>query len=166
MRLSAIIPERKNSIGWRGQIWSKSLTMISERPFFGHGINTFMRIFPAYYPPGKAGPTYAHNCYLQVAAETGIVGLFFFLFILFEIFKTSLKTLMSQKLTDKNVTILGFGILAGLLAFLFHSFTDTNLYSLQLSAYFWTMAGLLFSLNNLFNISAFHDISEHKNQDG
>jgi len=29
-------------------VWKDSLTMVRERPFFGHGINTFMMLFPAY----------------------------------------------------------------------------------------------------------------------
>ena len=39
----------------------------------------------------------------------------------------------------------------GALAFLVHSFFDTHFYSLQLSALFWFMVGVLVAMDNMLN---------------
>ncbi|MBL7198377.1 MAG: hypothetical protein ISS47_09810 [Candidatus Omnitrophica bacterium] len=80
--------------------------------------------------------TYAHNCYLQMLAEIGIIGLASFLWIIGRLFKSSIRSF------KKSRDLLLLGLLAGIIAFLVHSFFDTNLYSLQLSVLFWAMLGL------------------------
>ncbi len=130
---------------WRTQLWLDSLKMILIRPCFGYGPNTFMTTFsefgrllrgPAYYTP-----TYAHNCYIQLAAEVGFLGLLAFGTILGALFTNSLKFIRGKVPLDKFQT-LSAAVLSGLLAFLLHSFVDTNFFSLQLVALFWIMAAL------------------------
>ncbi|MCK5083768.1 MAG: O-antigen ligase family protein, partial [Candidatus Omnitrophica bacterium] len=62
---------RCQTINWRLNLWSECIDMIKDKLLFGHGINTFMIIFQAYRQNSFMGPTYAHNCYIQLAAETG-----------------------------------------------------------------------------------------------
>ena len=139
---------RHETAQWRMSIWRDGLRMIGDRPLFGHGINTFMQVFDAYRrDPG--GMTYAHNCYIQVAAETGIVGLVSFLWILVDIFGKSLGKIAVYWTKNEDSVVLSLGLLSGVFAFLVHSFFDTNFYSLQLSAYFWFMVAVLMVLNYL-----------------
>ena len=84
--------------------------------------------------------SYAHNCFLQMAADTGVIGLGGFLYLLFVFFKSSISR--AVKLKDKFYKVFVLGLLAGILAFLMHSFFDTNLYSLPLAALFWFALGL------------------------
>lgn len=121
--------------------------MIMERPFFGHGINTYMRIFQEYSREAKWSPTYAHNCFLQLIAETGILGLMSFLYIFVELFRNVLRQIEDQKIQGELRLIL-IGLLSGMVAFLIQSFFDTTLYSLQLSIYFWYMVGILMTANS------------------
>src|SRR6185312_7777369 len=58
--------ERHDSAKWRVDIWQESIGMIEDRPLFGHGINTYMKLFQQ-YRTDKTQPTYAHNCYIQMA---------------------------------------------------------------------------------------------------
>jgi putative inorganic carbon (HCO3(-)) transporter len=139
---------RHETAQWRLGIWRDSLKIIEDRPLFGHGINTFMQVFDAYRrDPGA--PTYAHNCYIQVAAETGIVGLAAFLWILVDIFRKSLNRITVYWTKKENFVVLSLGLLAGVSAFLVHSFFDTDFYSLQLSVYFWFMVAVLMVFNHL-----------------
>lgn len=134
---------RFSTILWRSDIWRDSIPMIKDNPLFGHGINTYMRLFEAYRTDtGGANPTYAHNCYIQLAVETGIVGLFAFLWIIVEFFRKSIIYLDRYWTTNYNLTMLAMGLLSGIFAFLVHSFFDTHFYSLQLSVYLWFMIGL------------------------
>ncbi len=140
---SSDLLERFSTILWRVDIWRDSIPMIRDNLLFGHGINTYMRLFEAYRTDiGGANPTYAHNCYIQLAVETGIVGLSAFLWTIVELFRKSIICLDRYWANNYNFTILAMGLLAGIFAFLVHSFFDTHLYSLQLSVYLWFMIGL------------------------
>lgn len=127
----------------RVEIWKDVLSLIKDRPFFGYGINTFMKFFFLKY--FNRGVTYAHNCYLQMAAEMGVIGLLCFLWIIGRLFKSGLRLLRHftpRNDDDRQLKFLLTGLLCGLLAFLLHSFVDTHLYSLQLNALFWYTMGL------------------------
>ncbi len=145
-RVKLFSPERVDSLSWRWQAWQSVLLMIQERPFFGHGINTFMRLFEFYRPQTSYDPTYAHNCFLQLTAETGVLGLVSFVFVIARFFSVSASTISLA--VRHKIGYFYFGILAGLTAFLVHSFVDTNLYSLQLSILFWYTVGVLMALNS------------------
>ena len=92
---SADLLARFNTILWRAGIWRDSIPMIKDNLLFGHGINTYMQLFEAYRTDSTmANPTYAHNCYIQLAVETGIAGLSAFLWIIAELFRKSIICLM------------------------------------------------------------------------
>jgi len=140
---------RNQTIQWRLDIWQDSIKMIKDRPFFGHGINTFMQLFQSYRKVFLTNPTYAHNCYIQLAAETGIFGLFSFLWIIGSLFRESFKKMAFFATEDSQSMILTSGLLSGIFAFLIHSFFDTHFYSLQLSVYLWFMIGVLVAVYNV-----------------
>lgn len=140
---------RLHTVQWRMDIWRQSISMIRDAPWFGHGINTFMRLFEAYRRDIGGEPTYAHNCFIQLSVETGIMGLFGFLWIMVELFRKTIICLDRHWANDQALTWLSAGLLSGMMAFLTHSFFDTNFYSLQLSTGFWVMAGLLTAIHNL-----------------
>ena len=141
------------TVAWRSHLWEDSLRMIRDRPNFGYGPNTFMPIFfdfgRAIRGGGYYAPTYAHNCFIQLAAEMGILGLGSFLWIIGLLFQKVIVQLRNLKAGDYHLKILSAGMLGGTLAFLGHSFVDTNLFSLQLSALFWVMVGLQVAVYNL-----------------
>lgn len=61
----------------RTQVWQDTLQAIEERPAFGHGPGSYRWIYAKYnevYRTNKSFPRYAHNEYLQMAAEYGLVG--------------------------------------------------------------------------------------------
>lgn len=134
------------AVGWRSDLWEDSLRMVLDRPNFGYGPNTFM---PTFFDFGRvirgvnhySMPTYAHNCFIQLAAEMGLWGLGSFVWILGSLFQKVIGQL-SREAGDYNLKLFSAGMLGGTVAFLGHSFVDTNLFSLQLSALFWLMIGL------------------------
>ncbi len=148
---------RSNTVYWRLDVWKDSLAMIKDRPIFGHGTNTFMQLLQEYRSYNYS-PTYAHNCYIQVMAETGVIGLICFLWILSSLFKNSMKQIFQSTPTNRNLKILATGLLAGFLSFLIHSFSDTNFYSLQLSSFFWVMVGVQSVICSMLNKKNICDI--------
>jgi len=112
--------------------------MIKENPFLGKGLGTFMDYFPQY--AGISDAYYAHNCYLQIWAESGIFSLLSFLGFSGGLLLKGIKAFKKSQ----DFTLLG--LICGIFGFLVHSFFDVQLYSLQLAVLFWVMAGLNISL--------------------
>ncbi|HOW58878.1 MAG TPA: O-antigen ligase family protein [Candidatus Omnitrophota bacterium] len=84
---------------------------------------------------------YAHNGYLQLAAEIGLPGIFCFLLFLVLYFRKTLTNI--KKLGSDPEAYLQLGMLTGLLAFLIYASADTGLQSPQPLMGFWYMAGVL-----------------------
>lgn len=128
----------------RWAMWQAALGMIADRPLLGHGVNTFMSNYLDYWVGGERMPRYAHNCYLQVAAETGLIGLSFFLALLGTFFFRLRSRI--QKI-EPNARLIALGMAAGLLAFVTQAGIDTNFYAMRQAALFWTVAGLAIGLS-------------------
>jgi len=144
------------SLGWRLAIWKDSLQMIKDRPFFGHGINSYMKLFQEYRRRrgGEGGgvysPTYAHNSYLQLAAETGLAGLSAFALILGTLMCRATKAY--RKFVKGHLPREGglfLGLMGGCVAYFTQSIFDVDFYSLQLVALIWYMIGVLISMQKL-----------------
>lgn len=134
-RIKSIPQINKGSNFERIRLWEEALNIIKDYPLFGCGPNTYSIVARNYKIAGGGG-IYPHNSFLQMSAETGLIGLFAFLFVLFVFFKISLSYL------NKNKNPLILGLASGILAFLVQSFFDTNLYALQLVVLFWFFLGL------------------------
>jgi len=61
----------------RIEIYRANLDIVHERPIFGVGFGRYQRAAPPYYVahPEADRHSHAHNDYLQIAAEAGLVGL-------------------------------------------------------------------------------------------
>ena len=118
----------------RSKIWGMGFQLIRENPLLGKGLGTFMDYCGQRLLTVSAN--YAHNCYLQIWAESGIFSLVFFLLFVVTIFWKGIAAFKKQE----NALLLG--LLCGLFAFLIHSFFDTQLYSVSQSFLFWSMLGV------------------------
>ncbi len=56
-------------------VWSASFTAFRDFPLFGAGLGTFQHIFPMYKPDGiTMFYQHAHNDYIEILLELGIIG--------------------------------------------------------------------------------------------
>ncbi|MFH1877533.1 MAG: O-antigen ligase family protein [Candidatus Omnitrophota bacterium] len=115
--------------------WTIAMNIFRDYPVFGSGVGLFMDKYAEYTVLG--GYHYAHNCYIQILAETGLAGLVTFLWFLSEIIVKAFRGLL------KNAGMIGIGLFSGFMSFLIYAFFDTQLYSLKLSLLFWTLAAFL-----------------------
>ncbi len=137
-------PMQDIGVADRLYMWKAAMRMIQDRPLFGHGLNTFMSNYLSYWVGGERQPRYAHNCYLQMAAETGLVGLFFFVGLLVLLF---VHLIRAARRLQGNRRLILLGFVGGLFAFALQAGVDTNFYSLRQAALFWTLAGLAVGLS-------------------
>jgi hypothetical protein len=75
-----------------------------------------------------------------MAADTGVVGLAGFTWLMITYFISVIKSLKNIRDPFFGPILLGMSI--GIFAFLIHSSFDTNLYSLNLATLFWTSIGI------------------------
>jgi O-antigen ligase len=127
----------------RHLLWDGVWLMIAEHPFVGKGVGTFMAFFQDYIQ--GHGPTYAHNCYLQMWAEIGVFGLLSFLAFLYTVLRGGFVALFRSAGGETGMVLAG--LIGGVAAFLTQSALDTNLYSLQPSAMFWLFLGMIAALS-------------------
>ncbi|MBM3251219.1 MAG: hypothetical protein FJZ11_00355 [Candidatus Omnitrophica bacterium] len=122
-------------------IWEAAWKMFMSRPWLGLGLGTFMFNFDKFviknYP---YGPSYAHNCYLQMGSEIGIIGLVSFLSILGLFFYRGIKKLNHGQKTFFWYVLMGS--LAAILGYSVHMGVDTFLYSVDLGLLFWLILGM------------------------
>lgn len=131
----------------RWVMWQAAVGMIRDRPILGQGLNTFMANYLDYWVGGERMPRYAHNCYLQVVAETGLAGLAAFSALLALWWRRCLRTVRAVGAMDAPAAAWLAGLMAGLSAFLVQAGLDTNFYSLRQAAIFWTLAGLALGMS-------------------
>ncbi|HTY45758.1 MAG TPA: O-antigen ligase family protein, partial [Patescibacteria group bacterium] len=113
-----------------------AIKMIQENPFLGKGVGTFMSNFLAHSNIGTSEPFYAHNCFLQIWAETGIFSLLSFLAF------AGLIVYQTISAFKKSSEFLCLGLACAIVGYLVNSFFEVSLYSLQLAFLFWLFMGL------------------------
>lgn len=136
------ISKRRFSAAGRTNFWNAATEVIKAKPVFGIGLNAYSKYFREHQL--KYGG-YPHNCYLQMAAETGLLGLGAFLFLAGSFFW---RILQSVPQVDTAEALIFLGGAAGTLAFLVQSFFDTTLYNIQLAPVPWLMWGFLMVLRS------------------
>jgi putative inorganic carbon (hco3(-)) transporter len=126
-----------------------AINMIKAHPLIGVGINTFDINYGQYH---EASDTFtrwtAHQAYLQIAAELGIIGLLVFLVVLFTLLKQSWQGFRAA--TNRPViqnAILGLS--AGMISFLLIAFFESNFWQPRQTNFFWLWAGLLYGTAEL-----------------
>ncbi|MGI9055568.1 MAG: O-antigen ligase family protein [Pyrinomonadaceae bacterium] len=130
-----------NVTSGRTEIWNVSLQIIKNYLPFGAGIGAYS---VAYTPfdtfNGLMRVEQAHNDYLQVLTDAGMVGLIIGAAFLFLLFRTGLKNVKTKNTFRRGVAV---GALAGCFAVLVHSFFDFVLHTTAVSVLFLTLMALV-----------------------
>ncbi len=119
----------------RVYMWQAGVDMVLDKPIFGHGPGMIMSVYPAYRWPGAPNPRtpHLHDNALQIAAERGLPGLGFWLWLLAIVLATALREARRGREPDWSVRA-ALGALIGLLiAGLFeYNFGDSEVLMLML----------------------------------
>ncbi len=118
-----------------------SLRMWRDHLVLGVGLGNFETAYPAYQSlPTDLWIDYAHDDYLEAAAETGLVGTVLILSALALFFRLAFRDLRHRLRFEDGWIRLGAAI--GCCGLLLHSFFDFNLHIPANAAWFATLAGL------------------------
>ncbi|MCH8028479.1 MAG: O-antigen ligase family protein [Candidatus Dadabacteria bacterium] len=128
----------------RTLVWKDMLSIIKDFPLFGTGFGNFSYIYPLYKKAMEKAVVYkyAHNDYLQLIVETGLLGFFSIITALALFLFSSLRFLkqLCQR-EDYFRFFLSLGALSGIVALLTHSLADFNLHIPANALYFAFLIG-------------------------
>ncbi|NOX98082.1 MAG: tetratricopeptide repeat protein [Nitrospirae bacterium] len=157
----------------RVEYWKGGLAMLKDYFLFGSGLGTFGSLYAKYKLVGAEETQLAHNNYLQIWIETGILGIISFLWLWGAFLKAGWRTVK-----DKLISVPGFqrssqeeeilaplsstpiplrarvdtgnlqksmvvGLYIGVVAFLIHSLVDFDLYVQGIATYIWLFMGMV-----------------------
>lgn len=140
-RFSSIGNMADSSTSYRVSIWKGAIDMIKDywyRPI-GQGTTAFNSIYPLYSYSG-VGAQHAHNLFLQLLIETGIIGIVSFVSILYKFFQNILCGLRKAKDTFYKYCFMGFA--SGMIGFLLQSIFDNTWYNNKVILIFWIFIAL------------------------
>src|SRR3989344_821515 len=143
-RGAAVFAEQESFVD-RARFASVSRETIRTDPFFGVGLRNFIARMDEFNTGERLRPEQhqpVHNIYLLIAAETGLLGLAAFLFLLFNIAKSGIVRFWRTKAdANRGETFILLVIFSG---FLFLGLFDHYFISLHPTAMlFWIVAGLV-----------------------
>ena len=132
----------------RVYLYRNTLAMIKDHPFAGVGFGNFRYAYPRYRDRAEWALSglntrvdEAHNDYLQVFSEVGIVGFVVFLWILFLLGRMAWKGLQGEAGTRRFS--IAQACVMGILATLVQCLFDFNLQNPASGMMFWSVVGFL-----------------------
>ena len=131
----------------RFRTWSDTLQIIKFFWLTGAGFGTFVDVFPVFKTiPNALIYDHAHNDYLELITDGGIIGLtlagWFVLAILVHGWD------MIQRRRDNFSVLVGIGAFVGICSMLFYALSDFNMHNGADGLYFFFLCGLLVSCGN------------------
>ncbi len=111
----------------RWRFWQNTFHIIRDYPLFGSGLGTFTQVFPLYRSFHIRGlVTHAENDFLQLASETGLLGLGLLLLLFLYLFFQAIHRLrpLSYRMAERYI---GMGGMIGILSLMFHSLVERNI---------------------------------------
>jgi O-antigen ligase len=140
-------PQAETFFTSRGWIWRDTLAIISANPISGVGLGAYETAYPNYSTADGAaalGVSYtvdrAHNDYLQVLADGGLIGGGIVFWFIISVFRAVFRGLKSRD-PLRQAFALGGG--AGIFGLLVHSCFDFNLQLPSNALLFLLLAGLV-----------------------
>jgi O-antigen ligase len=122
-----ILSKQQAALEGRAPIWRDTLHLIADYPLFGCGLGNYQTAFLKYQSSVvDVVFTYAHNDYLQIAAELGVIGFLIAAILLAPIFAGTFRA--SFIAPDRTSRFLGLGCAGAITAMCLHSFADFNMY--------------------------------------
>ena len=153
----------------RVRLWEDTVRMIWDKPLLGVGLGNFAFNIPQYMSreslvvkqrreqqTGQDLMAFsAHNEYLEIWAETGILGMAVLGVLLYQLLRAVYH--LVKRYIRGEAPLLVVGLVAAVLATLTHSFFSTNLQQPVSATHFWIVVGMIWSLK--LNVEGRHTVA-------
>lgn len=124
-----------STFAFRLTVWQLALDVLRDFPFTGVGMTQFNPVAERLYPyPPMASPG-AHNLYLQIAVDLGLIALFAFLWL----FGGTLWQGWQKWQQDKHSDWLLLGCLLGLTLLALHGLVDATMWGTRIAIAPWLL---------------------------
>lgn len=140
-RFTSIGNMADTSTSYRVSIWLGTLAMLRDFGFSGVGFGSmaFNSVYPNYALHGIYAQ-HAHNLFLQILCDSGIVGLLVFLGLIVSFYRMMLTAIRHER--DSRARMLQIGGVSAVTGFLIQSMTDYTFYNYRVMMLFFGMLGL------------------------
>jgi len=161
-RIGSIVNPKANS--GRSFIWQANLDMARERPLLGWGYGNYKQFRTSYYQryPGADRKSHAHNNFLQMWVETGLLGLSTFLSLFWMMLRRGWQ--VYRRLSREPEKSLALGGFLGIIGFLIGGMTQYNFGDGEVVIVLWATVGLVLRMSRWVEegkiVSAYHPHEE------
>ncbi|MBI4782056.1 MAG: putative bicarbonate transporter, IctB family [Oscillatoriophycideae cyanobacterium NC_groundwater_1537_Pr4_S-0.65um_50_18] len=144
--MSMFAGREDSSNNFRINVWMAVIEMIRDRPILGigPGNDAFNKVYPRYQQAGYTALS-AYSIPLEIAVETGLVGLTCFLWILLVAFNQGWVQVHKLRQVANREAFWLIAAFATMMGMLFHGLVDTVWYRPQVSTLWWLMLALVAS---------------------
>jgi O-antigen ligase len=134
----------------RLEIWQGTLQIILHHPFLGVGLRSFEDQFQYFNNPYIFRfHSHAHNLFLHLASEVGIIGSLFFLGFSFWVFSSCIKNYKDA--ASLQLKMLSFFLLLAISGFFFENLGEYLWEPPLFQVLFYFIASLIFSIKRFLN---------------
>ena len=141
--------EDSDSVKWRISLANKVLPLFRQRWFLGYGYGSFPKVWDDNKDVGNIWDTTseAHNDYIKVAFESGVIGLILFLWIFFSLlykqinFAVKNQRRVSMDVTRHDLVKSNIVFIAGIGIYLILSLSDNMLHHTPMIWWMWAVWG-------------------------
>lgn len=135
-RLASAFNPKEGSNAERLQNWRQAADIIQDHSLFGVGLGNYSSVVDP--SSGGRSSIYAHNMFLDIAAETGVLnGIVFLALLAVGVWRGAVAK-----------DFLGTGVASGFVYFLVHGIFDTPIWSPQVMVIFLAMLAMGLHMNN------------------
>lgn len=147
--IGAPTPTVDTSFIQRQDLWIQSFYLIHQFPLFGIGLGAYTQVAPYAWPYSFSQPgpiqNHTHNLFLQIALDTGILGVAAFAVLLLYAFRSAWVTY-----SRRNEPHLAIGIMAAMIVVVVHGMGDVIVWGTSKSSVvLWILLSLAFGLDKV-----------------
>lgn len=132
------------TLAFRQEVWRVALWMLNDFPFTGVGMGTFNQVATQIYPFPPVQHPGAHNLFLQVGVDLGLIGLIAFLaLVILVLFMGVRAGQMFSATADRSMWAIVAGSTTGLAGLLLHGLVDNTVWGTRMAFLPWIVMGLI-----------------------
>lgn len=125
--------------------WAAAWKMALDHIIYGVGWGAYPDVYPYYRVFDNAFSSNirmgAHNLYLEILAETGLIGISVYLFMIYLFFRQCI--VLQYKVKSEFLKVFLIAIQGAMITYLFHAFLNNLGPSDKISILFWFMMGMV-----------------------